>query len=64
MMEDSDILTLGWGCEAPPSSHLWHPGSGEEFVTLEEPNQLDCFYKAFFYNLNLKCFVINAYMLI
>ncbi len=49
MMEDSDILTLGWGCEAPPSSHLWHPGSGEEFVTLEEPNQnLTFFYKTSF----------------
>jgi hypothetical protein len=31
MMEDSDILTLGWGCE--PASHLWP--SSEEFVTLE-----------------------------
>lgn len=30
-MEDSDILTLGWGCE--PASHLWP--SSEEFVTLE-----------------------------
>ena len=38
MMEDSDILTLGWGCEAPPPPHLWHPG-GEEFVTLEAINQ-------------------------
>ena len=37
MMEESDIMTLGWGCEAPPSSQLWHPG-GEEFVTLEETN--------------------------
>jgi len=43
MMEDSDILTLGWGCEAPPTSGLWshtHGGGGgggpEEFVTLEE----------------------------
>ncbi len=43
-MEDSDILTLGWGCEAPPTSGLWshtHGGGGggggpEEFVTLEE----------------------------
>lgn len=40
-MEDSDILTLGWGCEngvGGPSS-LWHPatvgGGGEEFVTLD-----------------------------
>ena len=31
MMEDSDILTLGWGCE--PSAHLWP--SSEEFVTLD-----------------------------
>ena len=31
-MEDSDILTLGWGCEPPPN--LW-PTSGEEFVTLD-----------------------------
>jgi len=31
MMEDSDILTLGWGCE--PTSHLWP--SSEEFVTLD-----------------------------
>jgi len=31
MMEDSDILTLGWGCE--PASHLWP--SSEEFVTLD-----------------------------
>lgn len=30
-MEDSDILTLGWGCE--PTSHLWP--SSEEFVTLD-----------------------------
>ena len=39
MMEDSDILTLGWGCE-PPVSSLWPP-SGEEFVTLdvEEANK-------------------------
>ena len=43
MMEDSDILTLGWGCEAPPPGSLWghHGGGGgvggaEEFVTLEE----------------------------
>lgn len=38
MMEDSDILTLGWGCETGHSgSSLWHPGGtgGEEFVTLE-----------------------------
>ena len=33
MMEDSDILTLGWGCE-PPVSSLWPP-TGEEFVTLD-----------------------------
>ena len=32
MMEDSDILTLGWGCE--PSSNLWQH-AGEEFVTLD-----------------------------
>ena len=32
MMEDSDILTLGWGCE--PASNLWHH-AGEEFVTLD-----------------------------
>ena len=31
-MEDSDILTLGWGCE--PASNLWHH-AGEEFVTLD-----------------------------
>ena len=31
MMEDSDILTLGWGCE--PASNLWP--SSEEFVTLD-----------------------------
>jgi len=31
-MEDSDILTLGWGCEPP--SNLWS-SSGEEFVTLD-----------------------------
>jgi hypothetical protein len=45
MMEDSDILTLGWGCEAPSltAGSLWggshhHGGGGgpEEFVTLEE----------------------------
>ena len=42
-MEDSDILTLGWGCEVPPPGSLWghHGGGGgvggaEEFVTLEE----------------------------
>ena len=32
MMEDSDILTLGWGCE--PASNLWHH-AGAEFVTLD-----------------------------
>ena len=35
MMEDSDILTLGWGCEAPLSSASLWPPSGEEFVTLD-----------------------------
>ena len=36
MMEDSDILTLGWGTETVHNpGGLWHPG-GEEFVTLEE----------------------------
>ena len=34
MMEDSDILTLGWGCEQVTPPNLWAP-SGEEFVTLD-----------------------------
>ena len=33
MDADSDILTLGWGCEVTPAS-LWAP-SNEEFVTLD-----------------------------
>ena len=32
MMEDSDILTLGWGCDSALPS--WPP-QGEEFVVLE-----------------------------
>ena len=38
MMEDSDILTLGWGCE--PASNLWHH-AGEEFVTLDVEDTKD-----------------------
>ena len=40
MMEDSDILTLGWGCEpigggaSVLNSSTW-PSQGEEFVVLE-----------------------------
>ena len=37
-MEDSDILTLGWGCE--PASNLWHH-AGEEFVTLDVEDTKD-----------------------
>lgn len=33
-MEDSDILTLGWGCEPGPTPSLW-PVTSEEFVTLD-----------------------------
>ena len=47
MMEDSDILTLGWGCEPlgggtnvlNPSS--W-PSQGEEFVVLEASYFCSC----------------------
>ena len=38
MMEDSDILTLGWGCDTlagvAGNPGIWPP-QGEEFVTLE-----------------------------
>jgi len=32
-MEESDILTLGWGCEPGPTTSMWP--SSEEFVTLD-----------------------------
>ena len=48
MMEDSDILTLGWGCDTgvllggAGNPGIWPP-QGEEFVTLEVgPRMFSC----------------------